>query len=91
MLPVLGNPDEAFENAFRGTLTSVNAASDDALARTVQFPVGPGKMGDFRAMDVLWTTLMDQVHHRGQFSVYMRLAGANVPSIYGPSADEPRM
>jgi uncharacterized damage-inducible protein DinB len=29
-----------------------------------------------------------QVHHRGQMSVYLRLAGAKVPAIYGPSADE---
>lgn len=27
-------------------------------------------------------------HHRGQLSVYLRLVGAPVPSIYGPSADE---
>jgi uncharacterized damage-inducible protein DinB len=27
-------------------------------------------------------------HHRGQLSVYLRLLGAPVPSIYGPSADE---
>lgn len=28
------------------------------------------------------------VHHRGQMSVYLRLTGVPVPSIYGPSADE---
>ncbi|HEY3203826.1 MAG TPA: DinB family protein [Thermoanaerobaculia bacterium] len=27
-------------------------------------------------------------HHRGQLTVYLRLTGAAVPSIYGPSADE---
>jgi uncharacterized damage-inducible protein DinB len=27
-------------------------------------------------------------HHRGQFGVYLRLAGAKVPASYGPSADE---
>jgi uncharacterized damage-inducible protein DinB len=40
-------------------------------------------------MDVLWYLLNDQIHHRGQFSVYLRMAGAKVPSIYGPSKDEP--
>jgi uncharacterized damage-inducible protein DinB len=29
------------------------------------------------------------IHHRGQMSVYLRLTGVPVPSIYGPSADEP--
>ncbi|MGC9222643.1 MAG: DinB family protein [Terracidiphilus sp.] len=28
------------------------------------------------------------IHHRGQLSVYLRLLGAKVPGIYGPSADE---
>jgi len=27
-------------------------------------------------------------HHRGQLTVYLRLLGAPVPAIYGPSADE---
>lgn len=27
-------------------------------------------------------------HHRGQMTVYLRLLGAKVPSIYGPSADD---
>jgi len=27
-------------------------------------------------------------HHRGQFTVYLRLNEAKVPAIYGPSADE---
>jgi uncharacterized damage-inducible protein DinB len=28
------------------------------------------------------------VHHRGQLSVYLRLLGAKIPGVYGPSADE---
>ena len=28
------------------------------------------------------------IHHRGQFSVYLRLNGVAVPPVYGPSADE---
>lgn len=51
----------------------------------------PKQMGDFRKADVLWMMMMDAVHHRGQFSVYLRMAGGKVPSIYGPSADEPWM
>ena len=29
------------------------------------------------------------VHHRGQLSVYYKMLGIPVPSIYGPSGDEP--
>jgi len=39
--------------------------------------------------DALWFELFDHIHHRGQFSVYVRVAGAKLPSIYGPTADEP--
>jgi uncharacterized damage-inducible protein DinB len=28
------------------------------------------------------------IHHRGQLSVYLRLNGVPLPSIYGPTADE---
>ena len=28
------------------------------------------------------------VHHRGQLTVYLRMTGAPVPGLYGPSADE---
>ena len=48
-------------------------------------------MGDVRKGDVFWTGVMETGHHRGQVSVYSRMAGAKVPSIYGPSADEPWM
>jgi uncharacterized damage-inducible protein DinB len=78
----------AFEQSYPETAKKIGAVSEEALNRMIQFPTGPGRMGDFRTIDVLWTMLMDQIHHRGQLSVYLRLAGARVPSIYGPSADE---
>ena len=40
-------------------------------------------------LHVMIELLFDQVHHRGQLSVYLRLTGGEVPSIYGPSFDEP--
>jgi len=55
----------------------------------VKFMVGPKKLGDWRRIDFLWFLLHDQIHHRGQFSVYLRMADGKVPSIYGPSGDEP--
>jgi len=35
------------------------------------------------------TVLNHLVHHRGQLTVYLRLNGAPVPAVYGPTADEP--
>jgi uncharacterized damage-inducible protein DinB len=37
---------------------------------------------------VIADTLTHLAHHRGQLTVYLRLLGAPVPSIYGPSADD---
>jgi uncharacterized damage-inducible protein DinB len=31
------------------------------------------------------------VHHRGQLTIYLRMTGAPVPALYGPSADEGQM
>ena len=39
--------------------------------------------------DMLFGFLFDAIHHRGQLSAYLRPMGAKVPSIYGPSADDP--
>ena len=35
-------------------------------------------------------TLNHLAHHRGQMTVYLRLMGAKVPALYGPSADDQR-
>ena len=92
-------PMPAMPSTWQGMITEVEKALkvigdkvrkvDDAqLNTTVKFMTGPKQTSDLRRMDVLWFLLNDQIHHRGQFSVYLRMAGAKVPSIYGPSADE---
>src|SRR4051812_41565780 len=60
-----------------------------------------GKMWEFKLPDVKTAMTMPKAallrmlalnhiyHHRGQLSVYLRLLDVPVPSIYGPSADEP--
>jgi len=39
---------------------------------------------------VLRDTFNHLAHHRGQLTVYLRLLGQPVPSVYGPSADDAR-
>jgi uncharacterized damage-inducible protein DinB len=77
------------ERAFRALGDRVRRATHAELSATMKFPTGPKQVTDIRRLDFLWVLLMDMVHHRGQFSVYLRMAGGKVPSIYGPSADEP--
>ena len=38
---------------------------------------------------VVRQTINHLVHHRGQLTVYLRLLDVPVPSLYGPTADEP--
>ena len=80
-----------YEKSSKAFMERIKKTPDAELNKTVKFFVAPKQMGDLRKMDVLWFMLMDQVHHRGQFSVYLRMADGKVASIYGPSADEPWM
>ena len=38
--------------------------------------------------DVIRDTFLHSSHHRGQLTVYLRLLGSKVPSVYGPTADD---
>lgn len=76
------------ERAFRSLADKVRRADEAFLNTTVKVATGP-KQTDSRRIDFLWFLLMDMVHHRGQFTIYLRMAGGKVPSIYGASGDEP--
>jgi len=75
-------------NDFRDLVAS---ASDEELHQDVHFFTGPKTMGTISRKNWIWFLLHDQIHHRGQFSIYLRMADGKVPSIYGPSGDEPWM
>ena len=81
----------ALEREHKAFGDLVRAASEDELFEPVKFFTGPKTLSDWPRMQLLWFLLSDQIHHRGQFSIYARIAGGKVPSIYGPSADEPWM
>jgi uncharacterized damage-inducible protein DinB len=40
--------------------------------------------------EMIQDTFLHWAHHRGQMTVYLRLMGATVPALYGPSADDKR-
>ena len=63
---------------------------DDAgWKRPVLFLMGGKQINESTTNEMLWGFLHDMIHHRGQLSTYIRPMGGKVPSIYGPSADEP--
>ena len=57
--------------------------SDDVLGETI-----PMYGQAWQRRQVLSSLVLHQVHHRGQMTVLMRLAGLRVPGIYGPSREE---
>jgi uncharacterized damage-inducible protein DinB len=79
----------ALDEAHRQFGDLVRSTPESELGKTSKFFVAPKTMGDVQRMGFLWFLLNDQIHHRGQLSVYLRMADGKVPSIYGPTADEP--
>ena len=80
-----------YERGAREFIEAVENVTESRFLETVTFFTGPGKLEQVPVSEILWLMLMDSIHHRGQLSVYVRMAGGKVPSIYGPSADEPWM
>jgi len=75
---------ETLDQIHKDVQNLIAQAGDETMDRVTDF-----YGHQLSVLQVLWAELHDQIHHRGQFSVYLRLAGARVPSIYGPTADEP--
>lgn len=77
-------------NQTRDEILELLRTSDDSIMDgSVTFFVAPKQTGDYSKSEFVTFMTHDQIHHRGQLSVYLRMSGAKVPSIYGPSGDEP--
>ena len=88
-LPTWDEVVAAFKHNHAALVKALESATDEDFTGTVKFYTAPKTIGDVPKLQFLWFMLCDQIHHRGQMTVYLRLAGGKVPSIYGPSADEP--
>lgn len=75
---------EEFEKVSSQFLSNLQAASEADL----QQPFSMWGMEGTRA-EIIHSMLLDMIHHRGQLTVYIRLLDGKVPSVYGPTADEP--
>lgn len=80
---------DLFERDYRDLVRLIESGRAELFHGTVKFPVGPGKIDDWDKMEFAWFMLHDQIHHRGQLTVYLRMLDAKVPAVYGPSGDEP--
>ena len=83
---------QAYENTVGELKKAVDTVDDQTWKeKTVRLSVQGKTVLEQPLGEFLWTSLFDQVHHRGQLSSYIRPMGGKVPSIYGPSGDDPKM
>jgi uncharacterized damage-inducible protein DinB len=82
---------EAYEKNAAAVKRRLAKVTDAAWRRKARFLVDGKVAWETSLGDMLWGFLFDAIHHRGQLSTYLRPMGAKVPSIYGPSADDPGM
>ena len=78
---------DRFEDASRRHAAQLASWSEAAWERIGQLRSGGRVALEMPASDIAWLFLLDEIHHRGQLSTYLRPMGAKVPSIYGASGD----
>ena len=79
---------EQFEENMKAAREALQGTTDEALSDSFTLKANGQVLYTSPKVADIGTTLNHWVHHRGQLTVYMRLNDINVPSIYGPSADD---
>lgn len=80
---------EDFDKNVADARAAIVGASDEDLLKPWTLLKGGVTLMTLPKIAVLRSFVMNHIiHHRGQFTVYLRLNDIPVPSIYGPSADE---
>ncbi|MGH9663412.1 MAG: DinB family protein [Bryobacteraceae bacterium] len=79
-----------FDTSVAEARTAIAGASDEHLKKTWTLLAAGQTIFSLPRIEVLRGSMLNhQIHHRAQLGVYLRLNDVPVPSIYGPSADEP--
>lgn len=80
----------AFDKAVAQARQTLAGKSDGELMGAWTLKKGGQEMFTLPAVAAFKSFILNHsIHHRGQLSVYLRLRNVPLPSIYGPSADEP--
>jgi uncharacterized damage-inducible protein DinB len=80
---------QSFEQSLAAAREALANTTDEHLMKPWKFVVSGHVAGEQpRYIMIRDSVLNHMAHHRGQLTVYLRLCGAPVPAIYGPSADE---
>ena len=75
------------ESVAKG-LAALRKTTDAHLSTPWKLLVGGRMVMEKPRYEMIADTFTHLAHHRGQLTVYLRLNGVPVPSIYGPSADD---
>ena len=78
----------ALDKAVVQAREALQKTDDTHLATPWRLLAGGNVVMEQPRYEVIRDTLLHSAHHRGQMTVYLRLLGARVPSVYGPSADD---
>jgi len=79
---------EALDKAAAGARDAFAKTSDEHLQTNWQLKAAGNVVMEAPRYEMIQDSLLHLAHHRGQMTVYLRLMGAKVPAIYGPSADD---
>jgi uncharacterized damage-inducible protein DinB len=82
---------DLFEKAWDTLLARIEGMDEAAWGKLGRFMLNGQVRSEMPVGNFLWMFLFDAIHHRGQLSTYIRPMGGKVPSIYGPSGDDPMM
>jgi len=78
-----------FEDNIKGAREALQGTNDEALKEgSFSLKANGQVLYTAKKLADIGITINHWVHHRGQLTVYMRLNNIDVPSIYGPSADD---
>jgi uncharacterized damage-inducible protein DinB len=78
-----------FDAALAGARRALQSTTDEHLLTNWAFKMGGRALQEEpRSIMIANAVFSHLAHHRGQLTVYLRLNGAAVPALYGPSADE---
>ena len=78
----------ALDAAAATARKALEGSSEAHLQTRWKLLAGGTVVSDTTRFAMLTDTINHWVHHRGQMTVYLRLMGATVPALYGPSADD---
>jgi uncharacterized damage-inducible protein DinB len=80
----------ALDNAAAGARAALEKTTDGHLNTNWRLLARGAIVLEAPRHEMIKDTINHWAHHRGQMTVYLRLMGAKVPALYGPSADDNR-